>query len=59
MTYSWPDGQYTAPGEAALISDVSVLKDWGLNLIRLHQKTNPERWYYVRKLHKQATVACD
>eukprot|EP01043_Picozoa_sp_COSAG02_P002654 COSAG02_NODE_62_length_43372_cov_14.404710_24_plen_77_part_00 len=40
----WPDGQYTAPGEAALVSDVAALKEWGMNLIRLHQKTNPERW---------------
>ena len=37
----WPDGQFTAPGEAALVSDVAVLKDFGMNFIRLHQKTNP------------------
>jgi len=40
----FPDGQYTAPGEAALISDVAIVKEWGMNFIRLHQKTNPERW---------------
>lgn len=43
----WPDGQYTAPGEAALVSDVAVLRDFGMNFIRLHQKVNPERWYYA------------
>jgi hypothetical protein len=43
----WPDGIYTAPGEAALVYDVSVLKDYGMNLIRLHQKANPERWYHA------------
>ena len=40
----FPDGQYTAPGKAALISDVAIVKEWGMNFIRLHQKTNPERW---------------
>ena len=33
----WPDGLYTAPGEAALVSDVSVVRDYGLNVLRLHQ----------------------
>ena len=26
---------------------MGVLKDYGMNMIRLHQKTNPERWYYA------------
>jgi beta-galactosidase/beta-glucuronidase len=34
----WPDGIYTAPGEEALVYDVAVLKDFGMNFIRLHQK---------------------
>ena len=23
-----------------------VLRDYGMNFVRLHQKTNPSRWYY-------------
>ena len=42
----WPDGQYTAPTDAALASDLLATKMFGLNFIRLHQKVNPERWYY-------------
>eukprot|EP01051_Picozoa_sp_SAG22_P008114 SAG22_NODE_601_length_8666_cov_7.089413_5_plen_669_part_00 len=42
----FPDGLYTAPGTEAMLYDVQVLRDYGLNFIRLHQKTNPERWYY-------------
>lgn len=43
----WPDGQYTAPTDAALESDISAVKTFGLNMVRLHQKINPERWYYA------------
>jgi beta-galactosidase/beta-glucuronidase len=25
---------------------VQGVKDFGLNMVRLHQKVNPERWYY-------------
>jgi len=42
----WPDGQYTAPTDAALAHDVEAVPMFGLNMIRLHQKVNPERWYY-------------
>ena len=42
----WPDGQYTAPSDAALASDLAAAKSFGLNLVRLHQKVNPERWYF-------------
>ena len=42
----WPDGEYTAPSEAALESDLVATKHIGFNAIRLHQKVNPERWYY-------------
>jgi len=42
----WPDGQYTAPTDEALASDVAAVPKFGLNMIRLHQKVNPERWYY-------------
>lgn len=42
----WPDGLYAAPTDEALEFDIKVLKDFGMNVIRLHQKINPERWYY-------------
>eukprot|EP01116_Phalansterium_solitarium_P001107 TRINITY_DN10887_c0_g1_i1.p1 TRINITY_DN10887_c0_g1~~TRINITY_DN10887_c0_g1_i1.p1 ORF type:complete len:694 (-),score=219.41 TRINITY_DN10887_c0_g1_i1:208-2289(-) len=42
----WPDGQYTAPTDEALAFDIQAVKTYGLNTIRLHQKVNPERWYY-------------
>merc|ERR1712151_718179 len=42
----WPDGIYTAPSDEALAYDLEATKMFGLNMIRLHQKVNPERWYY-------------
>ena len=42
----WPDGIYTAPTDAALRSDIEVLKQAGFNLIRKHVKVEPARWYY-------------
>jgi len=42
----WPDGQYTAPTDEALAYDVEAVPMFGLNMIRLHQKVNPERWYF-------------
>ena len=42
----WPDGQYTAPTDEALAFDVAAVKTFGMNAVRLHQKINPERWYY-------------
>lgn len=42
----WPDGQYTAPSDDALKFDLLVAKMFGMNMVRLHQKVNPERWYY-------------
>merc|ERR1711998_453527 len=42
----WPDGQYTAPSDEALAYDLEAAKMFGFNMIRLHQKVNPERWYY-------------
>eukprot|EP01062_Namystynia_karyoxenos_P066681 TRINITY_DN60603_c0_g1_i1.p1 TRINITY_DN60603_c0_g1~~TRINITY_DN60603_c0_g1_i1.p1 ORF type:complete len:745 (+),score=215.99 TRINITY_DN60603_c0_g1_i1:80-2236(+) len=47
----WPDGQYVAPTDAALESDLTATKMFGLNMIRLHQKVNPERWYYHADRH--------
>ena len=45
---SWqrPDGIYLAPGDAALASDLEAIKALGHNYVRLHQKVNPDRWYY-------------
>lgn len=42
----WPDGIYTAPTDAALRSDLEAVRTFGFNTVRLHQKVNPERWYY-------------
>jgi hypothetical protein len=47
----WPDGQYTAPTDKALESDLLATKMFGFNMIRLHQKVNPERWYYYADRH--------
>lgn len=42
----WPDGIYTAPSDDALKFDITAVKLFGLNMARLHQKVNSERWYY-------------
>jgi len=42
----WPDGEYTAPTDEALKFDLQAVKDYGFNMVRLHQKVNSERWYY-------------
>lgn len=42
----WPDGQYTAPSDAALASDLQAVKDFGMNAVRLHQKVNSDRWLW-------------
>jgi hypothetical protein len=47
----WPDGIYTAPTDDALAFDLQALATFGLNTVRLHQKVNPQRWYwYADKL---------
>jgi beta-galactosidase/beta-glucuronidase len=38
----WPDGQYTAPTDEGLAYDIKAVPMFGLNMIRLHQKVNPE-----------------
>jgi len=40
------DGEYTAPSDEALAFDLQIVKDVGMNMIRLHQKVNPQRWYW-------------
>jgi len=42
----WPDGLYTAPSDEALKSDVVVLKNIGMNMLRKHGKVEPARLYY-------------
>ena len=42
----WSDGEYTAPTDEALKFDLQIVKDLGMNMIRLHQKVNPQRWYW-------------
>lgn len=47
LDQSWfPDSLYTAPTDEALAFDVSAVKTFGFNMVRLHQKVNPQRWYY-------------
>jgi hypothetical protein len=42
----WPDGIYTAPTDEALRYDLEQAKALGYNLVRLHMKVEPARWYY-------------
>jgi hypothetical protein len=42
----WPDGLYTAPTDDALAFDLRAVKTYGMNIVRLHQKVNPARWYF-------------
>ncbi|MBN2063526.1 MAG: hypothetical protein JW745_01900, partial [Sedimentisphaerales bacterium] len=43
----WPDGLYTAPTEEAMIYDILVTQQFGMNMIRKHVKYEPARWYYA------------
>ena len=42
----WPDGLYTAPSDAAMVSDIRAMKEMGFNMLRKHIKVEPLRWYY-------------
>lgn len=42
----WPDGQYTAPSDAALRADVLWARRFGYNGARKHQKIEDPRWLY-------------
>ncbi|MEM1070248.1 MAG: sugar-binding domain-containing protein [Planctomycetota bacterium] len=42
----WPDGILTPPCDDAIIYDLQYLKDIGCNMVRVHIKTHPARWYY-------------
>ena len=42
----WPDGNLTAPTDAALRYDLEVTKRLGFNMVRKHVKVEPARWYH-------------
>jgi Concanavalin A-like lectin/glucanases superfamily/Glycosyl hydrolases family 2 len=42
----WPDGIYTPPSDAAIRFDIRAAKRLGYDMLREHQKVQPDRWYY-------------
>ena len=42
----WPDGIYTPPTDAAIQFDISAAKQMGFDMLREHEKVQPDRWYY-------------
>jgi beta-galactosidase/beta-glucuronidase len=42
----WPDGLYTPPSEAAMLSDLDAIQRLGCNMLRKHVKVEPSRYYY-------------
>ncbi|WP_461223790.1 glycoside hydrolase family 2 protein [Lacticaseibacillus suihuaensis] len=42
----WQDGLYTAPSDAAMVAELTAIKDMGFNMLRKHIKIEPLRWYY-------------
>ncbi len=42
----WPDGLYTPPSDVATRFDIQAAKRLGYNMLREHQKVQPDRWYY-------------
>lgn len=42
----WPDGLHTPPSDAAMIFELTYLKDAGFNTLRKHIKVEPARYYY-------------
>jgi hypothetical protein len=42
----WPDGLYTPPSDAAIRFDILAARQLGYNMLREHQKVQPDRWYY-------------
>lgn len=43
----WPDGLYLAPTLEALVFDLRVLKDLGMNTVRKHIKVEPDLFYHA------------
>lgn len=42
----WPDGLLTPPSDAAMIHDITAMKDLGFTMLRKHVKIEPARWYH-------------
>jgi beta-galactosidase/beta-glucuronidase len=42
----WPDGLHTPPSDAAILFELTYLKDAGFNTLRKHIKVEPARYYY-------------
>lgn len=42
----WPEGLLTPPSDAAMLFDLTKLKEMGFNMIRKHIKVEPSRYYY-------------
>ena len=42
----WPDGLLTAPSDAAMVHDLTTIKDLGFTMVRKHVKVEPLRWYH-------------
>ncbi len=42
----WPLSVFTPPTEEALRWEVEYMKHAGCNMVRMHVKRNPSRWYY-------------
>jgi beta-galactosidase/beta-glucuronidase len=42
----WPKGLYTAPSEGDIIKDIQLIKDFGFNGLRTHQKAFDPRFLY-------------
>ena len=42
----WPDGILTPPSEEAILFDLKYLKRIACNMVRVHIKVHPDRWYY-------------
>ncbi|AQQ10175.1 Beta-galactosidase [Sedimentisphaera cyanobacteriorum] len=42
----WPRSVLTPPAEEAMVFELEYLKQVGCNMVRLHIKRNPSRWYY-------------
>ena len=42
----WQQGLYTPPSDAAVVKELEQVKALGFNLLRMHAKIEPQRWYY-------------
>ena len=42
----WPDGLLTPPSDEAMVSELKFMKDCGFNMVRVHIKVQPRRYYH-------------